>query len=71
MAVLSCEGTYRHSSLGNQAIEVVDDVAMALHVVADVVVIANVAENDLRAEEMAILRQWDVRRNLLERPVSE
>ena len=39
--------------------------------VADVVVIADVAENDLRAEEMAIVRQWDVGRNLLERSVSE
>lgn len=44
---------------------------MALHVAADVVVIADVAEYDLRAKDMGILRQLDVGRNLLERPVSE
>ena len=44
---------------------------MTLHVDADVVVIADVSENDLRAEEMGIARQRDVGRNLLERPVSE
>ena len=61
----------RRSSLRNQAVEVVDDVAVALHVDADVVVVADIAENDPRAEEMAIVRQRDVGRDLLERPVSE
>ena len=65
------ESRCRRSSLGNQAVEVVDDVAVALHVDADVVVVADIAENDPRAEEMAIVRQRDVGRNLLERPVSE
>ena len=59
------------SSLRDQAVEVVDRVAVTLHVVVDVVVIADVAENHLRAEEMVIVRQRDVGRNLLERPVSE
>ena len=44
---------------------------MALHVYADVVVVADIAENDPRAEEMAIVRQRDVGRDLLERSVSE
>ena len=61
----------RRSSLRNQAVEVVDRVAVTLHVVADVAIIADVAENDLRAEEMVIVRQRDVGQNLLERPVSE
>jgi hypothetical protein len=64
-------GHCRRSSLGIEAPEAVDDVAVLLHALADVVVVADVAEHDLRAVVIGVIRQRDVGLDVLERPVSE
>jgi hypothetical protein len=65
------EGRCHRSSLVIEAPEAADHVVETLHVVAEVVVVADIAEDDLRAEVMGIARQRDVGFDAFERPVSE
>ena len=66
-----CVGRCRRSSLGKEAPEAIDHVVVILHVLADVVVVADIAEDDLRAEVIGVVRQRDVGLDVLECPVSE
>jgi len=59
------------SSIGQEVVHAAHEVVVALHGIADVVVVADVAEDDHCAEEMGLARQRDMSLEVLERSVSE